>query len=107
MPIYLHQRAIAAICMLLFLAIGSASAQDARIGELTFIDRQWMSEQRELLEDLVTRHFAASTAMSTTTCNCCRHCSTDGWCATTRPANYRLWGLYWVTCWPPTSVCTG
>ncbi len=56
MPVNLHHGVLAAICMALLLTAGPAPAQDARIGELSFLDRQWMSQQRELLEDLTTRH---------------------------------------------------
>jgi hypothetical protein len=53
----LHTRTVAALCVALILATAPASAQEARIGELSFLDRQWMAQQRELLEELTTRHF--------------------------------------------------
>jgi hypothetical protein len=48
-------------CFLLLLlcnATGSA-AEEVSIGELSFLDKQYMTQQREVLEELSTRHFGA------------------------------------------------
>jgi hypothetical protein len=43
----------------LLVAFGSATAapEEPGIGELSYLDRQWMAAQRDLLEDLARRHF--------------------------------------------------
>ena len=45
-----------ALCILLSCA-PSLAQEPARIGELSYLDRQFMAQQQALLEDLTTRHF--------------------------------------------------
>ncbi len=43
----------------LFLAPMAVAQDEARISELSYLDRQYMSQQRELIDDLVRRHFGS------------------------------------------------
>ena len=46
------------LALLALLTCSTAVGQgDVRIGELSYLDRQFMSQQRALLEDLTSRHF--------------------------------------------------
>ncbi len=43
----------------MFLATPAGAGGEPQIGELSYLDRQYMTQQRELLEDLCRRHFGA------------------------------------------------
>ncbi len=45
--------------VLLFLNATGSAAEAVDTGELSFLDRQYMTQQRALLEELSTRHFGA------------------------------------------------
>ena len=46
-----------ALFLALLLAVGAVASDAVRIGELSFLDRQYMAQQRTVLEDLTRRHF--------------------------------------------------
>jgi hypothetical protein len=49
------------VCSLLLASLavipGALAQQEVRIGELSYLDRQYMAQQRETLSELVERHF--------------------------------------------------
>jgi hypothetical protein len=47
---------VATLCLALA-CVAAQSQEDPRIGELSYLDRQFMAQQRALLEDLVRRNF--------------------------------------------------
>ncbi|QIB66674.1 DUF3806 domain-containing protein [Kineobactrum salinum] len=48
---------VAAICLLSLLAAPASAQVNVEIGELSYLDRQYMSQQRSNLEDITRRHF--------------------------------------------------
>jgi hypothetical protein len=46
-----------AISLALLLAVGAVASDAVRISEISYLDRQYMTQQRTVMEDLTRRHF--------------------------------------------------
>lgn len=57
MPVRLPPLLLPAVLLLLLLGQVARADDTLRIGELSYLDRQYMAQQRERLQDLTARHF--------------------------------------------------